>query len=181
MDGEILRRNEIFEGMDDSQVSRLAAVAQPRRLRPGECLFLMGERAEHLYIVVGGKIELTFPFSFGGTMRDICVESKLPGSALGWSALVKPYRFTLSARAAESSEVTSFARQDLSQVFDANPQTGYLFTKAVSAIVGRRLLHVQALWAREFQKAITTSLEVPKGPGDMDDSHDQEDWNGIGR
>ena len=180
MDNAVLKKAEIFGGMDDLQVNRLTGIAQLRRLRPEECLFLLGDRAEQIYVVLSGKVELTFPLSFGGAMREVCVESKLAGSALGWSALVKPYRFTLSARVGDWCDVAAFSRQDLLQVFEANPRTGYLFTKNVSELIGRRLLHVQALWAREVQRAITTSLQVPHQPGaGGHGSDDKENRHGI--
>jgi len=153
-----LRRAAIFEELQDTEVARLLAVVRPQQCHKGECLFLLGDHADRLYVVLSGKVELTFPLSFGGVVRDVPVESKTPGSALGWSALVKPHRFTLSARAAESSELAAFLRQDLLRVFEADPRIGYVVMRHIAEVVGRRLLQVQALWARELQRAVTNSL-----------------------
>jgi CRP-like cAMP-binding protein len=153
-----LRRASIFGELQDAEAERLIAVARPQRCQKGECLFLLGDHADRLYVVLSGKVELTFPLSFGGVVRDVPVELKTPGSALGWSALVKPHRFTLSARVAETSELATFRRQDLLSVFEAEPRIGCLVMRQVAEVVGRRLLQVQALWARELQRAVTDSL-----------------------
>jgi CRP/FNR family cyclic AMP-dependent transcriptional regulator len=164
MDISELRRAAIFAELDDSEAARLLAVARSRQCHTGECLFLLGDHADRLYVVLTGRVELTFPLSFGGVMRDLPVESKTPGSALGWSALVKPYRFTLSARVVETSELATFLRQDLLRVFEAEAHIGYAIMRHVAEVVGRRLLQVQALWARELQRAVTDSLAASAEP-----------------
>jgi CRP/FNR family cyclic AMP-dependent transcriptional regulator len=153
-----LREAPIFAELCDADVARLLEVARLRHCRQGERLFLLGDHADRLYVVVSGCIELTFPFSFGGTVRDVPVESKTAGSALGWSALVKPHRFTLSAQVAETAELAAFARHDVLSVFEAVPRIGYVVMRHVAEVVGRRLLQVEALWARELQRAVTDSL-----------------------
>jgi CRP/FNR family cyclic AMP-dependent transcriptional regulator len=164
VDTGTLRTAPIFGELEDAEVARLLDVARPQHCHKGECLFLLGDHADRLYVVLTGKIELTFPLSFGGVVRDVPVESKAPGSALGWSALVKPHRFTLSARAEQTSELAAFLRQDLLRVFEAEPRIGYVVTRHVAEVVGRRLLQVQALWARELQRVVTDSLTATAGP-----------------
>jgi len=153
-----LRRAAIFADLQDAEAERLLVVARSQHCGKGECLFLLGDHADRLYVVLSGKVELTFPLSFGGVVRDVPVESKMPGSALGWSALVKPHRFTLSARAAETSELATFPRQDLLRVFEADHHIGYVVMRHIAEVIGRRLLQVEALWARELQRAVTDSL-----------------------
>ena len=158
-----LRRAAIFGELDEKVVAQLLAVARPRQCQAGECLFLLGDHADRLYVVLKGRVELTFPLSFGGVVRDVSVESRTPGTALGWSALVKPHRFTLSARAAEDTELAAFLRQDMFRVFAAEPRIGNVVMGHIAEIVGRRLLQVQALWAREVQRAVEDSLGAVAG------------------
>ncbi len=154
MDMAVLSTAEIFAGLQPEDVERLVAVACPRKCAKGECLFLLGDPADRLFVVVSGRIDLTFPLEVGGQVRDVPVESKTPGTALGWSALVKPYRFTLSAWAAENSELAAFRRESLLSVFEAHPRVGYTVMRRVAETIGRRLLQVQALWVRELQRVV---------------------------
>ncbi len=165
MDSSQLRSAPIFAELHEAEAARVLSVARTQRCHKGECLFLLGDHADRLYVMLSGKVELTFPIAFDGVVRDVPVELKTVGSALGWSALVKPHRFTLSARAAETSELAAFLRQDLLQVFEAEPRIGCVVMRHVAEVVGRRLLQVQALWARELQRAVTDSLVLREAQG----------------
>lgn len=160
-----LRRAAIFAELSDEEMALIVAAVRPVRCAKGECLFLLGDDADRLYVVLSGRVDLSLPLAFGDVVRDVPVEPKLPGSVLAWSALVRPHRFTLSARAAEASELASFLRQDLLRIFAAHPRVGYLVSLHVAEVVGRRLLQMQALWARELQRAVTGSLAAPPAAG----------------
>jgi len=162
---EALLTGDLFQGLNENQISRLTAIARPRSLRAGERLLLLGDNADRLYVVMKGRVDLCFPVSFHGTLKDVSVQSMAPGSALGWSALVKPYRFTLSARAQEDCEVAAFFRKDLLEVFENDPALGYIFMKRIAEIIGDRLLKIQALWARELQRSVTQMLESKSDNG----------------
>lgn len=153
---EVPRDADLLRDFSLDGIRRLSAIGRWRVLATGEYLFLLGDSAEYLYIVARGTVELCLPMRLGGVVKDIPVESAIAGKALGWSALVKPYRFTLSARAAEPAEVISFARGDLQQLFDAAPELGNRFLANLSELVGLRLLTFQALWVRELQRALLT-------------------------
>ena len=153
---ELLKEAELVEGLSAGEVQRLAAIGRRRALRPGEYVFLLGDNADFLSIVLSGRVDLCFPMSLGDVVKDISVESLGPGQALGWSALVKPYRFTLSARTTEPCELISLARYDLLRLFEDEPRIGCILLARVSEIVGVRLSTFQALWGRELQRRLAT-------------------------
>jgi CRP/FNR family cyclic AMP-dependent transcriptional regulator len=150
----ILERCELFQGLDDEQISPLVAIARHQELSHGDYLFLLGDHADRLYVVLAGKVEVCFPLSFGGALRDVAVETEVSGGTLGWSALVRPYRFTLSARAAERCEVAAFLRQELLGVLDRDCRLGRALLGRIAEMTGRRLLTMQALLARELQRTV---------------------------
>ena len=152
---EMLGRSDLLRGLPDEDVRRFSAIATTRNLSSGEYLFLLGDNADRLHVLLKGKVDLCFPMSLGETLQDVSVEIVAPGQTLGWSALVRPYRFTLSARAAGATQVACFARTDLLEFFDAEPRIGYSVLTRLSELVGIRLLTVQALWARGLQRAVT--------------------------
>ena len=148
----------MFAGLDDRELSAVAAVGRSQSLIPGEYLFLLGDNAERLYVVSRGTMELCFPLSIDGAIKDVPLESMSPGDILGWSSFVQPFRFTLSARAVEDAEVVGFSRSDLAGVFETTPRIGYVFTRGLCEIIGHRLLNLQARWARGVQRALTGAL-----------------------
>lgn len=149
---QLLRQAELFEELSDEGLRRACAIASQRTMRAGEYLFLLGDDANDFFVVTRGNVDLCFPMPLRGQVKDIPVESVGVGNALGWSALVKPYRFTLSARATEPSELISFPRRSLLELFDSDPQTGRAFFMKISELVGIRLVTFQALWVRELQR-----------------------------
>lgn len=161
IDPKELREVEIFEGLNESQVSDLARLGRRRSLEAGEYLFLLGESADRLFVVLSGELELCFPLRLGESIQDVCVEPRKPGTALGWSALVKPYRFTLSARSRGPSRVVGFLRQDLQKLFQDAPEVGCGIMRRTAEVIGHRLLKIQALWARELQRAVSERLSKP--------------------
>ena len=156
---EELSQAELFQGLSTDGVGRLLAIGRRRRLDAGQYLFLLGDSAEHLFVVVKGKVDLCLPVALRGVVKDVSVESLGPGKFLGWSAVVQPYRFTLSARAVEPSEVIGFPRAELLEVFASAPETGYRFFTKLSELVGIRLHTFQALWVRELQRALLAETQ----------------------
>jgi CRP/FNR family cyclic AMP-dependent transcriptional regulator len=156
---EALTQSELFQDLSGEAVRRLAAIGRTRSLDAGEYLFLLGDSAEYLYVVVKGKVDLCCPVPLRGAVKDVPVESMGAGKLLGWSTVVRPYRFTLSARAAEPSEVVGFPRQSLLELFQTAPEIGYGFFTKLSELVGIRLLTFQALWVRELQRALLAETE----------------------
>ncbi len=145
---------EVLTGLDGRCIETLAAAVEARTLDGGEPLFRLGEEATRLYVVGSGQIELTLPISLEREARELRIETRGPRTAVGWSALIPPYRFTLSAHAVGPSEVFGLTRGALESAFQEDPHSGYLFMKHVCTGIGRRLVQMQALWARELRHGI---------------------------
>lgn len=162
---ESLYKSELFEGIAPELLPALFALARRQKVARGEYLFLLGGHADRLYVVLEGKVDVCFPLSFGSAVKDVAVETIGPGGALGWSSLVKPYRFTLSARAAERCEVAAFLRSELLSMLDADASLGHAFMGRLTEIIGRRLLTMQAMWGRELQRSISAGWTAQAGEG----------------
>jgi len=160
---QLLKQAELFEGLTSEEFRQLTDIGRRRTLRAGDYLFLLGEDAVDFSVVTRGNVDLCFPMPLGGEVKDISIESLGEGKALGWSALVKPYRFTLSARATQVSEVVSFARMALIDLFEHEPRLGYTFFMRISELVGIRLETFQALWARELRRLAERPVGEPRG------------------
>jgi len=156
---DLLRHVELFRDLGGDGIRRVLAIGRARTLDAGHYLFLLGDNADELYVVLRGTLDLCLPIALRGALKDITVESVGTGQALGWSSLVRPYRFTLSARATEPSEVVGFARNDLQQLFETQPGIGYSVLTRVSEVMGIRLVTFQALWVRELQRTVDSEAQ----------------------
>jgi hypothetical protein len=94
------------------------------------------------------------PMQVRGSERDVLVEECGPGQTVGWSALIPPYRFTLTATAPLETEVIAFSREALQHHFLAHPQIGCEVLLKLACVVGQRLHLFQTMWLREMERVV---------------------------
>lgn len=145
---------DLVEGLTPIDAAGVLALGTPLTLQAGAVLFGLGADAHSLYVIRRGRINLTLPMRVGGRAEDILIEERLPGQAVGWSALIPPHRFTLTATAPLPTDVTVFRRAQLLEYLSGHPDVGYLVALNVAALVGQRLQVLQAMWLREMQRVI---------------------------
>jgi CRP-like cAMP-binding protein len=114
----------------------------------------LGADADIIYIVERGRIKLTLPLKVRGREESIFVEEKTPGQTVGWSALIPPYRFTLTATAPVDTEVIAISRDPLLKMFAELPEVGRTAALNLAAVIGHRLQLFQAMWLREIQRTV---------------------------
>lgn len=87
------------------------------------------------------------------------MESVVGGNVVAWSSLIRPHRFTLSARCAKRCVLTCLNRDELHAFFETDSQTGYQFMRNLAEVIGRRLQAMQAMWVRELQVTAARGME----------------------
>lgn len=147
-----VRESRLFGECEESDLAPLAGIARSRDYADGEKVFSHGDEARELMVVAAGRIQLELPLSILGESKNIPFEVKQRGEVVGWSALVSPFRFTLSGRASGGASVIAFTRSDLVSLFEANPRLGYCVMRNLASITSERLHHTQLMWAREVQR-----------------------------
>jgi CRP-like cAMP-binding protein len=137
-----------------SDADRLLSLGTRISLPRGTVLFRLGGQADSLYIVERGHLALTLPMQVLGHEQNILIEERHPGQSLGWSALIPPHKFTLTATAPFDAEVLAFDRDALAQHLVAEPSVGYVVARNVAEVVGQRLQVFQSMWLREMQRVV---------------------------
>jgi len=151
---ETLHDCEVLRGLDESMLARVAAVAVTRTFERRERPFALGDAAIRFFVIRSGRVELCAPISVRGQLTDVSLEVKGPGSALGWSAFVKPHRFRLTARASERADLIQMQRRDMIEILSSDPLVACRFMERIAEMTAERLLTVQALWVRELQRSV---------------------------
>lgn len=146
---------DLLNGLSADAADAILAMGTPLRLDAGACLFRLGDAAECVYLIRRGRIVLTLPMQIGGRREEIVVEEHVPGQTVGWSALIGPHRFTLTAAAPLGTELLALRRVDLMEYCAAHPDVGYTVALNIAAVVGRRLQVFQAMWLRQMQRAVS--------------------------
>ena len=155
---ESLRDVELFHGLSEAHRRAVAAVALERRAAAGETIFRRGDRAEAVFVIRHGRVDLTFPLQVMGETREIRFQSLDAGRTLAWSALVSPNLLTMSARATTEVELVVLPGERLLAVLEAQPVIGHVVMSNLAGVVAARFQELQALWVRELQR------KVPQAP-----------------
>ena len=144
----------LLAGLSEAEAATVLALGRPVTLAPGSTLFRLGDPANSAYLIERGCIALWLPMQLGGRAQDVIVQEHHAGDTLGWSAMIPPHRFTMSATAPMATALLAFDRTALMDFCAASPHVGYRLTLNIAAVVGRRLQVVQAMWLREMQRAV---------------------------
>jgi CRP-like cAMP-binding protein len=146
--------HELLSGFSSSEVERILAIGTRQIIPVGATLFRLGDSADHLFLTERGRIRLTLPMQVRGREENILVEERSPGQTVGWSALIPPYRFTLTATVPLETEVIALPRHALRAYFAACPEAGYKVALNLAVVIGHRLQLFQTMWMREMQRTV---------------------------
>ena len=145
---------DLLKGLAQGEAERVLALGKRIPLTAGAELFHLGDAADSIYLVARGCLRLTLPMQVRNREEDILVEERSSGQTVGWSALIPPYRFTLTATAPIETEVIALPREALNSYFAAHLDTGYAVSFNLSCVIGQRLQLFQAMWLREIQRMV---------------------------
>ena len=88
---------DLLKGLAPAEAERVLALGKRMVLTTGAELFHLGDAADSIYLVARGRLRLTLPMQVRSREEDVLVEERSSGQTVGWSALIPPYRFTLTA------------------------------------------------------------------------------------
>lgn len=117
-------------------VDLIANVARLRGFNESSIVFREGEEADHIYLVLSGKVSLEICAPGVGCRRILTVG---PGEILGWSALLDESRMTATARTLEATQLVALDASDLRSSFERDPKFGYEFTRLAMHAIAKRL------------------------------------------
>ena len=143
---DFLQSVGIFKGLDKNQLSAVQGCCREEEHKAGTKLFGEGEQASHLYIVKKGQVDLRFDLPGRPTSEKSTISSILEFKAFGWSSLVAPYKYSLSAYcSALTCEVVKIERQSLARLFEEDNRLGYLVLSNMARVIGKRFQKLEKL------------------------------------
>ena len=142
-----LKRVEVFLGLDDHDLSKIAGLSSchEEAFQPGETIFRRGDEAKYLYVLKNGQVDLVaeIPARSGQETTTVVVDRVTTGGFLGWSALVKPHLYVLSAVCSKPSEAVMIGGADLLALFAKDYRIGYRVFESLSHVIGARLRDIE--------------------------------------
>jgi CRP/FNR family cyclic AMP-dependent transcriptional regulator len=147
---DALRPCELFAGLNDQELSQIAAIACEENFSAGDLICAERELANRLFILHKGRVRLHIMLhSALEPNGEATIEEVEPGRIFGWSSLVKQRRFTASARALEPATVIVIDAHDLDRLFDRDAHVGFVVMKQLAEVIACRLRHTREIGQKE--------------------------------
>lgn len=126
----------LFEGLAETDLELLADLVQREECSQGTVVFEQGARANKLYIVISGRVEVRFKPEDG---EILTVASLEPGGVFGWSAALGRRQYTSCAVSVQDSRLLSLKGDRLRALCESNPQTGVIILERLAGVIAERL------------------------------------------
>lgn len=157
---EVLKTSNIFEGLGDEVLAKIAAFSRDKIHQPGEIIFTEGDIAQELYIIREGRVALDANLTTRpGSVRRGTIDVILPGEAFGWSAIFGS-RFSMGARAISRTETIAVDGEALHSLLAQDNTTCSVLMERVVNIVLSRLTHTRTTLA-QFLSIASHDLKAP--------------------
>lgn len=158
---DFLRSVEVFKGLNDNQLAGFEGHGREMEFRQNDKLFSEGDEAACLWIVKSGRVDLRFDLPDRSTSTKNTISAISEFMTFGWSSLVAPHKYRLSAYCATNTcRVIQIDREKLEKIFSQDSQTGYLVMSNLVEIIGRRFRQLQNSAARPSYASIKITVHL---------------------
>jgi CRP-like cAMP-binding protein/1-acyl-sn-glycerol-3-phosphate acyltransferase len=152
--------SSFFEGFDPRDLAALARRASVVPFDTHERVFLQGDPATSLFLLVSGSVELRVGRPVGGPALAVQTVTH-QGYPLGWSVMVAPFTYRATATALEPTRLLAISQDALQRQASARPEFGMTLMGAVVGIVGDRLRATRTrLIARRYDDVVVAIRDL---------------------
>lgn len=139
MDLDVLERVGLFRGLTDNQLTKITPLCEPAKFELDERILAQDDKAEYLYFVIDGEVDIRFDFSNQETSSKLTISTVKPGQSFGWSSLVSPYVYSRSVFC--STDTVSAGRIEagkLRHLFSVDNGIGYIVMSNLARVIAKR-------------------------------------------
>jgi len=130
-----LKRIAILMELDDKYADLLRPLFEPFTCPAGDIVLQQGTPADYLYIVLSGKVQISFKPHDGTAITVSHVEKD---GLFGWSAVVGSKKYTSSAIAIEDLETFRIRGSELRKLCREHPEEGTVILERLAEAVSFR-------------------------------------------
>jgi len=140
---------EIFKRLNQEEIGEVARLCEEVIFKDGDRVLSEGKRADYFFILERGSVDLRFELPYRETSKEMTVTSIKPGECFGWSAMVSPYKFTLSCYSTGNSQAIRIRGGEFLTLCERNNHIGVVFMQNLAAVIGDRLTKQRAQFIKE--------------------------------
>lgn len=138
---QALKECTLFSVLSDEELALIVSFAEKKQYDAGTTIFQAGDSAGELLVIEEGKValQMTLPQEPGQPSRKVTIGVINIGDMIGWSAIVDPYCYTLTAVCLQEVRAISINGEKLRQLLRDNQKMGYEVLKGLTKLVASRL------------------------------------------
>jgi len=141
---DFLKNVGLFRGLNISQLEKVRPLCETVEYRANEKIFGEGEKAQHLYFVVDGEVDIRFDLPHQATSRAMTITTILPGKSFGWPSMVEPFVYARSAYCATDKCATGRINgADLRRTLAKDTGIGYVIMTNLARVIAKRYHRLQ--------------------------------------
>lgn len=135
---ELLKGVELFAGMNEDQLNRLAAISRVVEYRDGEIVFRQGETGDRLYVIRDGQVAVVV----GDDLRAQPTLYLGRGQIFGEMALIDYGERSATIRCASQRAVLAvIGRDDFEALCSSDTAIGYIAMRNMASDLSFKLRH----------------------------------------
>lgn len=137
---DVVKRREVLRelSLSNMEVNFFASLAEAKRLRPGQRLFVAGDEGSEMFLVVSGRIMISLHIPGAGEEALTFLER---GQLFGEMALIDQQPRNADARATDEGEavVLAIRKEVLAKVLDPQKASSIRLLRALCSTLSRRV------------------------------------------
>ena len=145
----------LFKDLDGDILRLLEPLFEPFSCTAGTSIFEQGQKANYLYLILNGSIEMLYKPYDG---PPISVTSLEEGSIFGWSAVIGNSTYTSGAICKEDCQTIRMSNQDLHMLCVSEPEAGRIFLNLLAESVSTRWVDAKS----QIQLLLNTRVNAIK-------------------
>ena len=146
---DFLEKVEVFKDLDDGQLSVIQEYCETAEFKRGERIFNAGDDPLYLWVVMAGQVDLHWEIPGRSVSAEKTISALTETATFGWSSLVPPYKYRLSAYCgSRTCTLIKIAKDKLINLFEKEAPIGYKVMIGLLSIVGSRFQNLQDEVAR---------------------------------
>jgi len=131
----------LFQGFSERQMELLLPLFQSYACSEDTMLFEQGSRADYLYLLMHGAVEVRYKPYDG---PPIVLTRLKAGDVVGWSAVIGSPTYTSGARSTTVVEAIRIRGRDLEWLCREHPNTGSVILDRLAQVVSSRWKNARA-------------------------------------
>jgi len=142
---DTLKSSELFGGLETGHLEKVSVLCRGGSYREGMMMFKEGDEATEFYVLTEGRVALEMEVRPVPNRPAIptAVEVVSKGESFGWSVVVEPYVYTLSARCMTNCTVLAIKGDMLRKVMADDAGLGFELMKRLARLISLRLTHTR--------------------------------------